>query len=180
MKILDATVNKALLNAVVEVETKCKTGSKGNVELKVHAPGKKGATLELRKLSDFDYKHVEELKNVLTTLIDAFIDGDSVEQATMDKTIGRITSKPKLFTCDICGFQSKFSSALKAHKTRIHSFICSVCDFKADSQAALKGHTLVLHKNKGIVKPDILCGKCQSTFQSQLELNEHEKDNIQN
>ena len=108
-RILDATINKAMLNAIVQVEVK--GSSKGNVELKVHNPGKKGATLELRRMSDFDYEHVKELKTILTTLLDAFIDGDTVEQVTLnmrqiskEKAIGRNLSNPKLFTCEICGF----------------------------------------------------------------------------
>ena len=58
MKILDATKNIAMLSAIVEVDV---IGvAKGNVELKIYVPSKKkGATLELRKISSFEYTHVE-------------------------------------------------------------------------------------------------------------------------
>ena len=48
----------------------------------------------------------------------------------------RVTSKPRLFNCDQCNWQTKFSSALKVHKTRIHSIQsqtqikCDECTFQ--------------------------------------------------
>ena len=167
-------MNKAMLNAIVQVEMK--GSSKGKVELKVHNPGKKGATLELRKMSDFDYEHVVEFKVFLTSLIDAFIAGENLDQVIIsnkkpiakDRTFG-ISSNPKLFTCDICGFQSKFGSALKAHKTRIHTFNCAICEFKTDNQVALKSHNVAIHKpsNKR-VKSVLSCevANCESTFET--------------
>ena len=37
------------------------------------------------------------------------------------KPKGRVTSNPKPFTCDVCDWQTKFGSALKGHKKRMHS-----------------------------------------------------------
>ena len=57
MKILDASHNKAMINAIVEVSTKNEV-EKGNVELKIYNPSlnkKKGATIEMRKVLDFEY-----------------------------------------------------------------------------------------------------------------------------
>ena len=82
MKILDASIKKAMVNAIVEV-TSVNGNDKGNVELKVYNPSlnkKKGATIELRKMSGFDYHHVDKLKNILTALLDEVIAGGNIEQ----------------------------------------------------------------------------------------------------
>ena len=40
---------------------------------------KKGATIELRKMSDVEYSFVEKLKAILTCLLDGFLSGDDCE-----------------------------------------------------------------------------------------------------
>ena len=61
IKVADASHKKGMINAIVEVgvgETEI-----GNVEMKVYDPSldkKKGATVELRKMSDSDYNYVEK------------------------------------------------------------------------------------------------------------------------
>ena len=105
IKILDATLNKAMVNTIVEIVST--EGVKGNAELKVYNPSlnkKKGATMEIRKVSDFEYVHVENLRNVLTGLLDSVNAGDVagfVNTGIKNKIIGKVTSKPKLFTCDV-------------------------------------------------------------------------------
>jgi hypothetical protein len=57
-----------MINAVVEVGD----SAKGNVELKVYNPSlskKKGATIEMRKVSDFEYCHVEQLRNIIIQIL---------------------------------------------------------------------------------------------------------------
>ena len=80
INILDVTNNKAILIAIVEVSLG--SGAKGNVELKVYAPSvnkKKGATIDLRKMSGFDYNFVDKFKEIVTTLLDGLIAGNDVE-----------------------------------------------------------------------------------------------------
>ena len=65
-------------------------GIRGNAELKVHNPSvvkKKGATIEIRKISDFEYTFVENLKKVVSSFLDRIIDGEEVEG------LGRNTNK---------------------------------------------------------------------------------------
>ena len=106
----------------------------------------------MRKMSGFEYTHVVLLKKVVTTLLDALILGDDVEhvldnvkKGAARKAISKVTSKPKLFTCDLCDWQTRFASALKTHKKRIHvgpePLSCTVCDFKADTNDILEDHT---------------------------------------
>ena len=161
IKILDITNNKGSLNAILEVSGD--GVAKGNVELKVYNPSvgkKKGATIELRKMSGFDYILVEKLKMMITNLLDGFIAGYDVEQVlaiskkgTLHRVIGKVTSKPKLFACDLCNWQTKFGSALKSHKTRIHckeqtgrKFKCDACVFQFDTQELLDVHGRIKHK----------------------------------
>ena len=59
MKVLDASQKQGFISATIEVHDK--NGDKGNVDLKVYNPSlnnKKGATIELRKMLDFEYKYV--------------------------------------------------------------------------------------------------------------------------
>ena len=113
MKILDVTNNKAMVNAIIEISDN--GVSKGNVELKVHNPSltkKKGATLELRKMSSFDYENVEIVKTMITTILDGVIAGAEVTEVLknlsnnvpLKNVAGKVTSKPKLFSCCICSF----------------------------------------------------------------------------
>ena len=128
MKVLDVTHNKAMINAVVEVDV---IGtSKGNVELKVYEPGKKkGATIELRKISALEYSHVELLQIIIKSLLDGFLAGGTIPQVIQNvksdptKQAGKVTSKPKLFECNICNWETRFSSALKAHVKRMHTTV---------------------------------------------------------
>ena len=157
MKFLDVSVYKAMVNATVEVSTK--DGKKGNVELKVHNPSlnkKKGATIEMRKMADFEYIYVEKLRNVITYLLDSFISGEGAELFTKDlkSKIFGITSKPQLFTCDVCDWQTKFGAALKGHKKRIHEntkkrpigmLKCENCESEFECSDKLSEHMQTQH-----------------------------------
>ena len=76
--LLDVRDIKGMINALVEV---CDTTvSRANVELKVYAPRKnkrKGATIEIRKLSESDFSYVQCLSNMLKIFLDGFIDGEN-------------------------------------------------------------------------------------------------------
>ena len=76
IKVVDVTNNLGLFVSILEVGEV--NEEKGNVEIKVHAPGKKGATIELRKMSGFEYHYVELLKSMITAFIDGFISGEDV------------------------------------------------------------------------------------------------------
>ena len=89
IKILDATIKKGMVVAIVEV-TMVRDGIRENAELKVHNPSvvkKKGATIEIRKILDFEYTFVENLKKVVSSFLDRIIDGEEVEG------LGRNTNK---------------------------------------------------------------------------------------
>ena len=129
MKVLDATQNKGILNAIVEVSTDGE--NRGNAELKVYNPSnnkKKGATPEMRKMSGFEYEHVQTLKNLIILLLDSFILGNDIEHVldtsridAKKKSASKVTSRPRLFACDLCNWQTRFASALKVHKSKIHN-----------------------------------------------------------
>ena len=197
MKMLDVTHKKAMVIAIVEVSSKGGS-NKGNAELKVHNPSvnkKKGATIELRKISGFEYDHVDKLKCIITTILDGIIAGENIDQVVKTskkepslRVEGRITSKPTLFTCEICSWQTRFGSALKAHMTRMHSseqlnvkhHACKVCLFVANYKTTLDNHISNEHcENKKRSKSTIKCDvpTCGSTFNSENGLKEHE--NIQ-
>ena len=124
LKFKDASDKGSMIVAIVEITVDNK---KGDAELKVYNPStskKKGATIEIRKVSDSEYLFVEKLKDVLTNLLDHIIAGDEIGNLLIaSKKHGKVTCKPKLFSCDVCGWESKFSSALKTHKKRLHSKI---------------------------------------------------------
>ena len=124
IKFKDASDKGSMIVAIVEITV---DNRKGAAELKVYnqcTSKKKGATIEIRKVSDSEYLFVEKLKDVLTNLLDHIIAGDEIGNLLIaSKKHGKVTYKPKLFSCDVCGWESKFSSALKTHKKRLHSKI---------------------------------------------------------
>ena len=191
MKILDVTQNKAMIDVVVEVSKDgCETG---NAQLKVYNPSKKrGATLEMRKITGYEYAHVEILKNIIIVLLDGFIDGNDVERVILNnrrrfsqKHLNKVISKPKLFTCDVCNWETNFPSALKTHKTRMHNYnktnintsptySCNVCEFQSESSKTLNEHIETLHKNGTKRQKDVFkCDECKSTFESGEKLKDH-------
>ena len=183
-----------MVNAIIEISDN--GVSKGNVELKVHNPSltkKKGATLELRKMSGFDYENVEIVKTMITTILDGVIAGAEVTEVLknlsnnvpLKNVAGKVTSKPKLFSCCICSFQTRFATALKAHTTRIHNqtpvksqnqFKCDICVFIGETSASLddhmKTHRVCNKRSKDFFKCAII--NCDSTFDTEDKLSEHE------
>ena len=186
MKILDASHNKGMINAIVEVNVI--ENELGNVEMKFYDPSldkKKGATVELRKMSDFDYSHVEKLKSIVTCLLDKFLS----EKDLNHKPCGGFPGGQKFFTCNICEWQTRFEPALKGHKKRMHAnpnvkskdegFLWEIFQFKTKSKATMMVHGRMNHKEetKKRLKVTIQCkvSKLESTFDNQGKLSEHMK-----
>ena len=135
IKVKDASHRQGMINAIVEVDDET---DKGNVEIKVYNPSlnkKKGATIEIRKVSDYDYSYVVNLKNIITNMLDKYL-GDKDMHGC------------KFFTCNICNWQTRFEPALKGHKKRMHApasnlnnqFPCNECAFKTGSKPSLLIH----------------------------------------
>ena len=102
-------------------------------------------------------------------MLDNFIIGNDINQilktnkkGASKKAVAKVTSNPTLFTCDLCKWQTRFPSALKTHKTRIHSvehiqakqFQCDACIFTANEKAALNLHKETIHKGNKRSKMD--------------------------
>ena len=149
------------------------------------------------------------MKDVITVILDGLIAGNEVEQALKDakkelglKSQSKVTSKCKKFTCVVYNFETKFSSSLKGHMTRIHpqkDYSCPKCDFKFQREVDLNLHITAIHKEnydcktceqKFVAKVDLdlhiikkhgtkrmkesfTCKFCDSTFRSQESLKEH-------
>ena len=109
MRVLDVRVKPAVRDAVVEVS---KNKIKGQAEIKIYRPSvkkNKGASIELRKSSGFDYEHLVLLKDIVSNILDDNIDN-----------LPENDSQSQVFKCNECNWESKFKSALKAHKARLH------------------------------------------------------------
>ena len=187
MKFLDVTRRPSMVNALVEVTVN--SVKQGNVELKLYNPNKKGATIELRKTTDFSYECVESLKVMICSVLDGILAGKEVAEVLrylskknlMRKTMKRVSFKPKLFSCDKCNFETRFASALKRHLTTIHKDMpktlkCETCEFKCDSKTNLREHmTTHIQKNKKRPKETFNCSlsECNSTFSTEEKLKEH-------
>ena len=181
-----------MVNAILEVS---KDGiEKGNVELKVYNPSnnkKKGATIELRKMSGHDYSHVESLRNMIEAILDGLLSGEEIETVLKNLKEGskasKIVIKPKLFTCQVCNFQTKVGPALKTHVTKTHGNSlgtsvtksnCTSCSYEAKTKSTLNEHIKYTHKQK-IKRPKdaMTCSveNCHSTFSSEDNLKEHKE-----
>ena len=154
-KILDVKSLPTILDAIVEVE------SKGNVNLKIYCKNKKkSATIELRKLPDFEYDAVEAMQKTMKD----FLDSNDDESNEIKKSL--VTSKPKLFQCDICNWESKFSSELRNHMKTLHpenkSYKCQFCEKTFLSKKEYEAH-MNIHK----------CVHCQLCFKTETEIENH-------
>ena len=180
IRVLDVSHGKAIVNAILEVSID-ESPDKGEVELKIHNPSldkKKGATLELRKLSGFEYVHVEQLREILKDILNNFI---SESQESMSRTQKEKSS----FKCNVCDWETRFEPALKGHIKRMHSkdqgnkIFCPKCGFKTDSKATLNIHDRMSHpkdkrkRSKATVCSQ--CSKCDLTVVDEERLNIHIK-----
>ena len=155
LRILDVVVKTGMTINVIEVTDRVEK-SKGNAEMKIYTPSSKknkGATIELRKITGFDYSFVDSLKNITVNILEGLVAGTDVKDVLKKgkskfPSKSKVTSKPALFDCDQCVFQSRFSSDLKVHQANIHglkSFECSNCNFKSESESQLKEHNNEKH-----------------------------------
>ena len=186
IKIIEASRGKGMLNAIVEVNMD--DIDIGNVEMKIYDPSvdkKKGATIELRKLSDSDFEHVDKLKSIVCSLLDKSLNTDVSNQNSYFRAPGQ----KKRYVCDICSWETSFEQALKGHKKRMHvkslnsnktdTYNCEKCEFKTTSKATQMVHIRIKHKDetRKRQKDTFQCkwSKCESTFDSEDKLGEHMK-----
>ena len=133
--------------------------------------------------------YVNNLKSFVTCLLDKFLSVNDAKDLKNPVTGGSI-GKPKLrlFTCDVCDWQTRFGAALKGHKKRMHSksqtctsmnglVNCDQCEFKTLSKVTLYVHIETTHKQEKRKRPTVTfrCEilKCDSTFGSDVKLHEH-------
>ena len=183
IKIVDACKNKGMMKAKVEINTS--ETELGEAELKVYDPSldrKKGATIEIRKLSDSEYEFVEKLRDVITCLLDKFLCED--EEKPASKACVGSSGKVKYLVCDVCDWQTRFEAALKGHKKRMHEkkgiseeVSCDLCPFSSSSKATLMVHKRIKHKDESNKRSkDVFkCDECHSTFESEETLSGHMK-----
>ena len=191
-KIAQTSKKKGVVNCTVVLNGD--DDETGKAELKVYEPSKskkKGATIEIRKLSDFEFSYVEKLSCMITALLDQYLDAE--EKKTCSKSEG-------VFCCDICKWETKSEAALKRHNKSLHvtneqsknsakKLKCEDCTFETTSKATLIVHTRVNHKKESVVWSKVLgtvppvakkrlassylCSKCNSTFKTEGKLEEH-------
>ena len=140
IKINDTSNHKVMLNIIIELNDEV-SGEEGNVELKLYEPSnikKKGATIELRKMSGFDYSYVDSFRKVILKMLDNTISGENL--LSNKKSI----QKKLLYSCDKCEWKTKFENALQIHISKMHrqddKINCKTCSFVAETDAQLKVH----------------------------------------
>ena len=155
LKFLNVNQTNIMFDTVVEVTTE--SGVRGNVHMKSYYPSnnkKKGATTELRKHSDFEYDQVEILLSMITNVLDRLIDGESLEDVfSTNPKINDV--KDSTFRCETCNFESKSSSGLKAHKTKIHKEInikCKLCEYMSNTEDDVEKHVELFHVDEKVKK----------------------------
>ena len=173
IKFIEVNQKPGFVNAIVEVADESEMG---NAEIKIYNPSlskKKGATIEMRKCPDYDYAIVDKLKDIVASLLDKYL-------------VENESNGCKVFTCDVCQWQTRFEPALKGHKKRMHGkaqsvkgeFVCDGCEF-----TTVTNDLLILHKNnkhKAELKRQKTSFKCtvtgcNSTFYYERNLSEHKR-----
>ena len=117
-----------------------------------------------------------------TAILDRLIVGAAVDDLLRElrnnpqrKIISKVTSKCKKFICVVCEFETKFSSALKTHMTKLHSKAqhnpCQKCELTFDTKVDLELYVIKRHQkcNKRS-KETIVCESCESSFESEERL----------
>ena len=124
-------------------------------------------------MSGHDYSHVNVLKDMVEAILDGLLAGDDIEsvlkslKTTSKEQPKRVLSKQKLFTCQVCNFQTRIGTALKTHVTKTHG-----------ESKATPEH--IIHKDKQNIKRTIsvkTCDEknCDLTFSCQENLSKHKK-----
>ena len=176
MKIVDTSWSKAMVSSIIEV-VNTDNSIYGEVELKVHNASndkKKGATLEIRKLSDSEYCHVELLRNIITSLLDKFMKNEDLKTSN-----SRFKTEKESFKCIICQWETRSEPALKGHMKKLHStgkpFVCDKCGQTSESKSKLQTHVRLNHEKETRKRftPSFKCEECESTFTKKERLAEH-------
>ena len=176
-KISDTSRKNGMTNAIIEINVT--DDELESVELKIYDPSnnkKKGATIELRKMSDSDFFSVEKLCEMITSLLD-----DAIKNSkTRNCSKGGLLSKDNYYVCDDCNWKTRFETALKAHQKRIHGKkslngdTCELCDFTSKSKATMIVHKRISHKeSKKRSLETFKCSRCDSTFDTKEKLDKH-------
>ena len=144
LTVTDKVKTNTLLNAKVTLTSK--DNIEGQVELKIHKPSDKRqrATIEIRKLTGFEFDTVEKVKELLTNMLDQFAVGETVSKVILKakgktKLYSPLVKQPslatKLLSCTKCDYSIKSMPALKNHMTKNHSQTtskCNVCGFESN------------------------------------------------
>ena len=81
--------------------------------MKLYSPGKKGATIEIRKSTGFEIVHVEFVRKFICAILDAFIAGEVLTDITKrfkgntKKSVN--ANKSSMYECNYCNFETKFA-----------------------------------------------------------------------
>ena len=140
LTVTDKVKTSNTLNAKVTLTT---SDSEGQVEIKIHKPSDRRhkATIEIRKLTGFEFDTVEKVKDLITTMLDDFTSGDTVSKVLLKaknrvKPYTPIVKQPslsiKLLSCNDCNFKAKTMVLLKNHIQNTHTTTknkCDVCGF---------------------------------------------------
>ena len=199
LTVTDKVKTNTLLNAKVTLTTK--ENVENQVEIKIHKPSDKRhkATIEVRKLTGHEFEAVEEVKDLLTKMLDDFTSGEPVSRVII-KAKGKIAAytplvkqpslQIKLISCKECEFTTKTMPTLKGHISKNHRYSkckCDICGFDF-SENDMKDHMSEFHQvhqtikgqNKQKRKKDtICCDECGITVDSQKKLKSHKESQHQ-
>ena len=190
LTVTDKVKTNTILNAKVTITTK--DDYEGQAEIKIHEPSDKRrqATIEIRKLTGYEYDSVEKVKELLTNMLDNFTLGQTVSKVMVQSKIKAkpytpIVRQPSLSTkflsCTECEFKIKTMVALKNHIDRTHKnkkVKCEACGFESN-EIELKDHIQKYHlahekqsKRKKVV---FGCDECGVTVDAQNKLTSHKE-----
>ena len=118
----------------------------------------------------------QELEKKKDKIIDEdYIENDDIlnTQNMIDDAVARRNEKVKLFTCDICNFQSGSKTLLHRHMQSRHEknkYECDECDYKATTKDGLRKHQNESHKHF-----KYQCNQCEYKDDTESNINTHIK-----
>uniref|UniRef100_A0A336MXH7 CSON008861 protein n=1 Tax=Culicoides sonorensis TaxID=179676 RepID=A0A336MXH7_CULSO len=83
------------------------------------------------------------------------------------------------FTCELCGYSTKYEQTLKHHKIKVHMgvakpYMCDLCGFQCGTHGTILNHM----KRKHLKRTHFMCEICSSKFISKGYLKTHMKSHI--
>ena len=140
IRVTGQNVLKNMTVSQMEISTDDEEDRKAELKIyNVSQKKKRGATIEIRQLSNYSYEDVEYLKDILLSLLNEIMKQEDGSKITFLK-------------CDICDWKTREKKLLTAHRKKMHGVLvtsirCDNCEFVTSKLLDMDNHKTLKHIN---------------------------------